>query len=45
MFWVKEDIKAYEQIGEDGWENFSKEIEDEFQNLEKDYRKARAILP
>ncbi|MCF8050581.1 MAG: response regulator [Desulfobacterales bacterium] len=45
MFWIKEDIKAYELIGENGWENFSKEIEDEFKNLEKDYRKARAILP
>jgi DNA-binding response OmpR family regulator len=42
--WIEQDIMDFEMIGESGWEDFSEEIEQAFETLDKDYRKILTLF-
>lgn len=42
--WIEQDIMDYEMIGESGWEDFSEEIKEAFEAIDKDYRQILALF-
>lgn len=44
-FWIQQDLEDYEIIGEQGWEEFSNEIEKTFKHLKEDCLQVQALLP
>lgn len=44
IFWLSEDTKSYEILGEKGWEGFREEIEKDLKIFEENYHKVLAIF-